>query len=116
MKIVVTNTGRNTIEDLENNKELIVQRYAIEPHTSDYVMYEFRFERGEEFAKLTCTMYVDVTQEKTVLWAEYFDAKEYDELIEQAKQIASTKNPIDREAKISRFYSYIYEKYHKPDP
>jgi guanylate kinase len=114
MKVIETSTGNNRIEELENEKELIIQHTSIEPRTGDYLTLEYLFQRGEEFAKLTHLKYD--FQEKTVLWAQYLQAKEYDELLAQAKQIAATTNAIDREAKISLFVSYIFEKYYKPDP
>lgn len=114
MKVIETNTGRNTIEDLENEKVLVVQRISIEPRTGDYMMFEFRFERGEKYAKLTHKK--DERQEEIILWSYFIDTREFDELVAKVKQIASIGNEIDRQAEISRFVTYIYEKYHKPDP
>ncbi len=114
MKIIETTTGGNTVEEIENDKELIVRHVHVEPRSGDYMSFEYKFERGKEFAKLTHIKYE--RQEKTILWAIYLEAKEYDELISQVKQITQTNNPIDMEAKISRFVSYIFERYYKPDP
>jgi len=113
MKIVETNTGRNIIEDIDNEKELLIQRILINPRTDYEEIYEFHFQRGEEYAKLTITR---TEYGEKISWTQYMDAKEYDALIQQAKKIASTQNPIDKEAKISHFASYVFDKYYKPDP
>jgi len=113
MKIVETNTGRNIIDDIDNEKELLIQRILINPRTDYEKIYEFHFQRGEAYAKLTITK---TEYGEKISWTQFMDAEEYDALLEQAKQIATTQNPIDKEAKIYHFASSVFDKYYNPDP
>jgi hypothetical protein len=112
MKLVATSTGRNTVEEIENGTELVVQFVSIRSGEQQY-MLEYIFQRGEEYARLTHLKYGH--QEKTVVFVVFLDAHEFDELLASARAIASTNNPIDREAKIARFVEYIRLRYKEPE-